>query len=247
MSRRRLGVAIALAAIGVASTGACTFLVPVDDLTGPNAVDAAPPRDASIADTGADTRPAAPGDASLADSGLDASADADAAPTSWTLLGNSSPVSPSDPSTAGVEVGVRFQVSVPGDIVAIRFFRTVSNPDGYVVHLWSPTGTLLATADVPADIGQPIGWRQQAIAPTRVVPSSVYVASYFASRGNYSFTSAGFVSALTRGPLTAPAGGDSGTNGNGVFDYSTTPLTVPPASSFNETNYFVDVELSPTP
>jgi hypothetical protein len=78
------------------------------------------------------------------------------------------------------------------------------------------------------------------------MPSGVYVASYFASRGNYSFTSPGFASALTSGPLTAPASGDSGTDGNGVFDYSMTPLTVPPASTFEETNYFVDVELSPT-
>ena len=251
MARSRLVVAITLATIAVASSAACTFLVPVDDLMGgPDAVDlaadGAAPQDASLADSGTDTKPPVDS-ASLADGALDASADADAAPTLWTLLGNSSPVGPSDPSTAAVEVGLRFSVSAPGDIVAIRFFRTVSNPDGYVVHLWAPDGTLLATAVVPADNGQPIGWRQQAIARTHVTPSGFYVASYFSSHGNYSFTSHGFATALTSGPLTAPANGDSGTNGNGIFDYSMTPLTIPPASSFDETNYFVDVELSPTP
>jgi len=247
MSRGRLAVATVVAAIAVASGAACTLLVPIDDLTGPGAADSAPARDSAIVESGADGTPVVLDGAAPPDGARDASNDADAAKASSTLLGNSSPVSPSDPSTAAVEVGVRFTVSAPGDIVAIRFFRTVSNPDGYVVHLWSPSGTLLATADVPADDGQPIGWRQKAIAPTHVMPSGVYVASYFASRGNYSFTAHGFANALTSGALTAPASGDSGTDGNGVFDYSMTPLTVPPASTFGETNYFVDVELDPTP
>jgi len=248
MARGRLGAAKTLTAIAVAGTAACTLLVPVDDLTGPAAAgfDAAEPRDAAIADTGVD-RGSLPDDDAAPLDGAPSEASTDAAPTSWTLLGNSSPVSPMDPQTTAIEVGVRFTASAPGDVVAIRFFRTVGNPSGYVVHLWSGDGTLLATAEAPPDDGQPIGWREQAIAATHVTPSSVYVASYFSSGGTYSYTKNGFATALTSGPLTALASGDSGTDGNGVFDYSMVPLTAPPASTFEETNYFVDVRFSPTP
>lgn len=248
MSRGGLRAAIALTATALASTAACSFLVPVDGLAGALASDAAPPQDALPQDAPmVDTGTAPPSDASPADADGAPDATADGAPTSWTLFANASPVSPADPSASPLEVGVRFTVSSPGDVVAVRFFRAASNPTGYVVHLWSADGVLLATAPVPSDVGKPIGWREQAIAPTRLTPSTVYIASYFSNNGACAFTAHGFVSAVKNGPLTAPASGDSGTDGNGVFDYVLNPLTTPPASTFEETNYFVDVQFSPTP
>jgi hypothetical protein len=246
MSRGGLRAAVALTATALASTAACSFLVPVDGLAGAVASDAALPQDALPQDAPmVDTGTAPPSDASPADGAPDATADG--APASLTLFANASPVSPADPSASPLEVGVRFTVSTPGDVVAVRFFRASSNPSGYVVHLWAPNGVLLATAAVPSDVGKPIGWREQAIAPTRLTPSNVYIASYFSDNGACAFTAHGLASAVKNGPLTAPASGDSGTDGNGVFDYVPNPLTTPPASTFEETNYFVDVQFSPTP
>ncbi|MDB4933371.1 MAG: hypothetical protein JWP87_343 [Labilithrix sp.] len=237
-----MGIALAIA---FASTAACSLLVPVDGLAGDGVPDGSVPDDATIRDGGSEL---APSDSSLADApGVDDASDAsDALPTSWTLLANASPVSPTDSVMTSVELGVRFTVSVPGDIVAIRFYRAVSNADGYVVHLWGATGVLLAASVVPSDVGKPIGWREQAITPAAVVPAGVYVASYFTKNGNPAFTAHGLANPLTSGPLTALANGSGGL-GNGLFDYAPAPLTTPPASSFDETNYFVDVRFSPTP
>ena len=55
-------------------------------------------------------------------------------------------------------------------------------------------------------------------------------------------TRPGFSSAVTNGPLTAPASGST-TYGNGVYAYGTT--TTFPTSSYQATNYGVDVLFNP--
>ena len=50
-----------------------------------------------------------------------------------------------------------------------------------------------------------------------------------------------FATALTNGPLTAPASSTSG--GNGVYAYGSTSLF--PTNSFNATSYGVDVLFKP--
>jgi hypothetical protein len=67
------------------------------------------------------------------------------------------------------------------------------------------------------------------------------VASYLAPNGHYSTTGAAFASsALDNPPLHALA---NGTSANGVYAYSTT--SVFPSSTFNSTNYWVDVLFAP--
>ena len=60
---------------------------------------------------------------------------------------------------------------------------------------------------------------------------------YFAPNGRYSVTAPFFTSALSRGPLTAPA--STTTALNGVYLYGSDPEM--PTSSYNASNYFVDV------
>ena len=67
---------------------------------------------------------------------------------------------------------------------------------------------------------------------------STYVAGYFAPNGHYSFNSQAFASAVTNGPLTAPA---NSTIPNGVYAGSQGF----PQNSFNATNYWVDVLFAP--
>ena len=71
-----------------------------------------------------------------------------------------------------------------------------------------------------------------------VTAGTTYVASYFTSAGHYADTSGGLASAVTNGPLTALAGG-------GVYAYGSSSTF--PTSTYNASNYWVDVVYSTTP
>jgi hypothetical protein len=68
----------------------------------------------------------------------------------------------------------------------------------------------------------------------------VYVAAYFAPNGHYSASQNGFSAAVINGPLEAVA---SGTSPNGVYSYGSSSGF--PSSSYNATNYWVDVLFNP--
>ena len=84
------------------------------------------------------------------------------------------------------------------------------------------------------------GWQQADFSsPIAVTAGTTYVASYFAPNGGYSVNSAYFANAgVTNGPLTAPQS-STVAGGNGVYGYGGSPAF--PSSSFNATNYWVDV------
>ena len=56
------------------------------------------------------------------------------------------PPTPADPDTAAVELGVKFRADVAGSITGVRFYKGTGNTGTHVGHLWTSTGTLLATA-----------------------------------------------------------------------------------------------------
>jgi hypothetical protein len=70
-----------------------------------------------------------------------------------------------------------------------------------------------------------------------VTAGTTYVVSYHTNTGHYAYTPNGLGSAVTNGPLTALASG-------GVFSYGSGNAF--PTSSFNASNYWVDVVYSPT-
>jgi hypothetical protein len=69
-----------------------------------------------------------------------------------------------------------------------------------------------------------------------VSANTTYVASYYAPNGHYSVTSNGFGSVFSNPPLQALSAGSSP---NGVFAYG--PSITFPTTSFNASNYWVDV------
>jgi hypothetical protein len=71
--------------------------------------------------------------------------------------------------------------------------------------------------------------------PVPVTAGTTYVASYHTNAGHYTFTSSGLAAAVTNGPLTALSSG-------GVYAYG--PGNVFPSSTFNASNYWVDVVYS---
>jgi hypothetical protein len=142
---------------------------------------------------------------------------------------------------AGIELGVKFTASVNGSILGVRFYKAPTNTGTHAGHLWTTTGTLLASAAFTNETAT--GW-QQAYFPTPVpiTAGTTYIASYFAPNGHYSFTGQGLASAVANPPLQAPA---NGTTANGVYVYTGSSGTFP-SDTYNANNYWVDIIFSPS-
>ena len=136
-------------------------------------------------------------------------------------------VTANDPNS--VELGVRFQASEDGNIAGIRFYKGPQNTGPHVADLWSATGTLLATAIFTNESAS--GWEQANFStPVAITAGTTYVASYH-TNGDYSVDPNLFATAVTSGPLTAPANA-------GVFAYGSSSLF--PNNSISN-SYGVDV------
>lgn len=148
--------------------------------------------------------------------------------------------------TQPIEVGVKFRTTVDGNITAIRFYRHVPIPSGYTVHVWSGTGELLGSG-ASFEGQQPTpGWQiVEVYPPVPINANQTYVASYYASQGQYTITENFFDGAVMRsGPLKAPVNrGASG--GNGVYVYGLGGGF--PNQTYKGSNYWVDVVFRPAP
>lgn len=141
-----------------------------------------------------------------------------------------------------VELGVKFTVDSVGAITGIRFYKDANNTGTHIGNLWASSGQLLASAQFVNET--PSGWQQVNFgSPVIVSPGNVYVASYHAPNGNYALSSGYFsTNGVDAGPVNLLQDGVSG--GNGVYSYSAT--TTFPTSSWNASNYWVDVVYSTT-
>lgn len=142
-----------------------------------------------------------------------------------------------------IELGVKFQSSVAGQITGIKFYRSAGDTGQNIVNLWTSTGTNLGAATFTNTAAS--GWQTATFsAPVTITPNTTYVASYHTS-GAYVATGNFFTSAITSGVLTAPSSSSSG--GNGVYRYGGTATTgIFPNSTWNASNYFADVVFVPT-
>ena len=143
--------------------------------------------------------------------------------------------------TAG-EYGVRFRSDAAGTITSVRFYKAATNTGTHTAHLWSNTGTLLATATFSGEGSS--GWQQADFStPVSITANTTYVASYFAPNGHYSANNSYFVNAVDNPPLHALKDGADGSNG--VYRYGAASGF--PTSTYQSSNYWVDVVLVPTP
>jgi hypothetical protein len=105
--------------------------------------------------------------------------------------------------------------------------------------LWTSTGTLLASATFTNESTS--GWQTVDLAQEIAIEANTtYVVSYH-TNGNYSATGNFFGSEHSSDNLTALSSALSG--GNGVYAYG--PSGVFPTSTYNSTNYYVDVAFRP--
>lgn len=142
-----------------------------------------------------------------------------------------------------LELGVKFQSSIPGFITGIRFWKgsTPTNTGTHIGELYDAAGTRLAQATFTGETAS--GW--QTVTFSSAVPilaNTTYIAAYWSGNGFYTVTNNYFTVAVVNGTLTALA--STGPNPNGVFRYTATPAF--PTSTFQSSNYWVDVVFSST-
>jgi Domain of unknown function (DUF4082)/Bacterial Ig-like domain/Bacterial Ig domain len=152
------------------------------------------------------------------------------------------PANPSVNDPGAVELGVKFRTDLNGFITGVRFYKGTNNTGTHIGNLWTTGGQLLATATFSGETAS--GWQQVNFAsPVAVTANAVYVASYFAPNGNYAGDNNFFASTgVSNSPVNLLQNGVSG--GNGVYQYGTTSSF--PASTFQSSNYWVDVVFTAT-
>ena len=160
-------------------------------------------------------------------------------PTGDTIWPNSYTPSENAWGSGSYELGVRFTASESGEVTGVRFYKqTWMGGVVHVGHLWSSSGTLLATATFTNETSY--GWQQVTFAiPVTIQANTVYVAS-FSTGGYYFGATTGFFcpNGVTNGPLQA----EGTTQGDGVYNN---------AGSFpdyvdNGVNFWADVAFTPT-
>ena len=141
-----------------------------------------------------------------------------------------------------VELGVKFTSSSSGFITGIRFYKGVNNTGTHVGNLWSSSGALLASATFTGESGS--GWQQVNFSsPVAITANTVYVASYFSPTGDFPVDRNYFNAAVNNPPLQALQNGASSLNG--VYSYGSSSAF--PTSSFEASNYWVDVVFNSPP
>ena len=135
-----------------------------------------------------------------------------------------------------IEVGLRFRADCDGHATAVRFYKGPNNAGPHVGHLWRGDGTQLGAVNFTDETAS--GWQQAALAPpVPITAGQTYVVSYHAPAGRYSSTPRAFAAAgVDRAPLHALRSGVDGANG--VYRYGASAF---PNSSYNATNYWVDL------
>lgn len=166
--------------------------------------------------------------------------------SSMNLWGNSTPEGAApydDPSS--LNLATTFSSSVPGQVTGVRFYNPAGNNAAGtdIGKLWACSqadcspgsgGTELASVTFVADETQ--GWKTATFAaPVTIDPNKYYIVTYFSTSGRYYATPHFFDVIHSNGPLTAP---DNATASNGSFK---TDVADFPYTSFNATNYWVDV------
>jgi hypothetical protein len=152
-----------------------------------------------------------------------------------TIFDFATPATVDSGDTSSLELGIKFTADTTGHVVGVRFYKSSANTGTHVGGLWDASGNLLASATFANETAS--GWQYVMFStPVAIAANQVYVAGYLVPNGHYSFTSAGFANPFDNPPLHAVA---NTVSANGVYAVSSTQTF--PTSSYNATNYWVDV------
>jgi hypothetical protein len=155
-----------------------------------------------------------------------------------TIFDLATPATPDANEANAVELGTKFTSDVSASVTGVRFYKSALNGGTHSGSLWSATGTRLAQATFANESAS--GWQTATFAsPVNITAGTTYIVSYYAPQGHYSAESGAFSAAVNNGPLHALA---NATSPNGVYAYGAASAF--PSSSYNASNYFVDVTVS---
>jgi Domain of unknown function (DUF4082) len=151
-----------------------------------------------------------------------------------TLLTAQTPA-PGNYTDGPYELGLKIVASHAGQLTAIRYWKTAGETGPHFGHVWSNTGTLLASATFANETAS--GWQQAALNPPLAISAAqTYVVSVN-SKTAYGATNNALATSVTNGFLSTVADGKNGVYGApGSF----------PTSSYKNTNYFRDAVFVPS-
>jgi uncharacterized repeat protein (TIGR02543 family) len=148
----------------------------------------------------------------------------------------SNPVFNDNQPTVSMELGMKFRADVPGFVTALRYYKPVGATGTHTGHLWTGTGTLLATQEFTGETAS--GWQEVALTnPVPITAGTTYLVSYFSASGDYAATANYFTQPIGTGVLHGLANGTDGPNG--LYEYTAAPTF--PTQTFNSANYWADV------
>lgn len=131
---------------------------------------------------------------------------------------------------AAVELGLRLAADTDIRIRALRYYQGPLGSGARTGTLWDSSGGQLATVAFEATSEQ--GWHTAYLStPVDIAQGTVFTVSYHAPAGGYVHTPGEFAGGASNGELSLQGS-------NGVYRYAADIL---PESSWNSTNYFVDV------
>ncbi len=94
------------------------------------------------------------------------------------------PARSSDPETKAVEVGVKFQAGVDGEVSSIYFYKGAGNDGTHTARIWTTDGQMLASGTFGEETAR--GWQKVDLdRPLQISAGETYIASYHAPKGHY--------------------------------------------------------------
>ena len=139
-----------------------------------------------------------------------------------------------DGASVNYELGTLLQSDIAGQITAIRFWKDSHESGTHTGHIWSATGTLLATVTFTNETAS--GWQVQSLTtPLAIAANTTYVVSVNTGNSYYVATATGLASKVTNLDLSSVVGSDGVYGTPGAF----------PTGSYQNTNYFRDVTFLP--
>jgi LmbE family N-acetylglucosaminyl deacetylase len=141
----------------------------------------------------------------------------------------------SDGSGVNYELGMLIQSDIAGQITGVRFWKDSHETGTHTGHIWSSTGTLLATVTFSNETAS--GWQVQSLAtPLTIAANATYVVSVNTGNTYYVDTYSGLASKITNLDLSSVV-----TTNNGVYG----TVATFPTGSYSNSNYFRDVTFVP--
>ena len=157
------------------------------------------------------------------------------AATTQTLLTSQTPSLLSATDGTPYELGTRLYSDVPGQITAIRFWKSASEVGSHAGHIWDAKGNLLATVTFTNETTS--GWQQQLLSqPLSIAANAEILVSVNTAGGYFVSSHNGLSSAIVSGNLHSITGSNGRYGSSGTY----------PAQTYQSSNYFRDVIFVPS-